>query len=216
METNETIREKFVELLNNEDYVIDKSGVKVLEIINANFKVTSDTIFGTLDKNYISRELEWYLSGSLNVNDIKEPIPKIWKMVASKDGFINSNYGNLVFKHGDISQYGYCLEELKNNPYSRRAVMHYSRPSIWLEYNKDGMSDYICCFNNQFFIRNNKLISIVNFRSNDACYGYKNDCFWFKYIHSLLANELDIEIGDMFWQANSLHIYEKHFNLIKN
>lgn len=215
METVESIREKFKELLKAEEYVIDKTGVKTLEIINANFEVTDSVIFGSLNLDYAERELEWYLSESLSIKDIPGNIPEIWKSVASISGMINSNYGYLARSSGNWCQWLNVVNELKSNPDSRRATMIYNRPSIWYEYKKNGMSDFICCFNSHHFIRNNKLVTIVSFRSSDAIFGFKNDLYWFNWVHSRLSEELGIEPGKIYWQANSLHIYERHFHLIK-
>jgi thymidylate synthase len=65
-------------------------------------------------------------------------------------------------------------------------------------------------------VRDGKLVAIVNMRSNDAVYGYKNDYQWQKFVHTKLADELGIPTGQMIWQANSLHVYSRHFNLVEN
>ena len=80
----------------NDVYVTDKTGVKTIEIVNANFIADEPTIFGKLNQHYIKRELDWYLSESLNVNDIEGDVPKIWQMISDKGGKINSNYGLLT------------------------------------------------------------------------------------------------------------------------
>ena len=51
-------------------------------------------------------------------------------------------------------------------------------------------------------------------RSNDAVYGYKNDRYWQMYVLSQLAKDLNVEVGDIHWQAASLHIYPRHFKLL--
>jgi thymidylate synthase len=209
------IRNEFYKLLTNKDFVIDKSGVKVLEIINANFVCNDAVIFGNVNHDYVTRELAWYFSQSLNINHITGKIPEIWKNISSNNDLINSNYGYLIFSNENYNQFKNCVEELNKNPDSRRAVMIYNRPSIWYEYNKDGMNDFICTFSTQHIIRNNKLKTIVNMRSNDAIYGFKNDYYWFNYIHKLLSDTLNIEPDLIEWNAGSLHIYERHFKLIE-
>ena len=84
------IRNIFKEKLKMEDFVIDKTGVKTIEIINAAFFANEPSIFGTVNQDYVQRELEWYKSMSLNVNDISGGPPEIWKMVANPNGYINS------------------------------------------------------------------------------------------------------------------------------
>jgi len=64
-------------------------------------------------------------------------------------------------------------------------------------------------------IRNDKLHALVNMRSNDVIYGYKNDFAWQQYVALQLCDELGIQLGDIIWNVGSLHIYERHFHLIK-
>jgi len=214
------IRQKFIELYKNEDFVIDKSGAKVVEIINASFIADEESIFGEVNHDYVQRELAWYLSKSLNVNDIPGGAPTIWKQVADKNGFINSNYGYCVFSEDNGNQFVHAANELIKNPYSRRAAMLYTRPSMHVDYNKNGMSDFMCTYGTQHFIRKGKLITCMLMRSNDAWAGYRNDYAWIKYVHELLLSHIntvaktEYELGDIYWVAESLHVYERQFYLL--
>ena len=196
----------------------DKTGVKCIELIGASFEADEPAIFGTPNIEYIQKEIRWYQSMSLNINDIygfgKAP-PEAWKYAASDGGFIHSNYGYLIWHADNGNQYDKCLQELKNNPNSRRALMIYNRPEIWEEYNIDGCSDFICTNSVAYYIRNDELHCSVSMRSNDVVYGYKNDYAWQQYVLHKLANDLNIEPGTMIWQVQNLHVYEKHFNLVK-
>jgi thymidylate synthase len=214
------IRQTFKEKLELEEFVIDKSGVKTIEIEGASFLVDSPTIFGTLNEDYAKRELAWYESQSLNVNDIPEPIPAIWKAVADKNGFINSNYGWCIYSEDNWSQYNSTLETLKKDVDTRRAIMIYTRPSMHLEYNKNGRSDFMCTNTVQYLIRNGELVSIVSMRSNDAIFGFKNDFYWQKHVSEKLVEDLkevypSLILGDIIWNVGSLHVYERHFDLVR-
>jgi len=207
------IRDIFVDEYKNQNFVKDKSQCNLIEIIAAQFIADEDFIFGKPNEDYIKRELAWYGSMSLNVNDL-ENTPKIWKHVADTNGLINSNYGYLIWSDENYQQYDHCLQELKEHPDSRRAVMIYNRPSMWLDYNKNGRSDFVCTFATQYFIRDNKLITNVLMRSNDAVFGYKNDKSWQDHVSIELAKDLNIENGVMIWNPVNLHIYESQFKLI--
>jgi len=103
---------------------------------------------------------------------------------------------------------------------SRRATMIYNRPSMQTEYNKNGMNDFICTYYSAFFIRNNKLINIVTMRSNDAIYGFFNDFYWhcevYKRLYADLLNKYTgLEYDNMYWRADSFHVYERHFKLLE-
>jgi thymidylate synthase len=197
---------------------IDKTGVKCIELIGASFEADEDAIFGELNYEYIAKEIEWYESMSLNINDIygeSRPPPEAWKYAADPEGNINSNYGNLIFSPHHHLQYWHVVEELDNNPNSRRAMMIYNRPEIWEQFDLNGMSDFICTNAVAYYIRNGKLNCCVQMRSNDVVFGYKNDRAWQKYILNKMADELGVIPGKIIWQVMNLHVYERHFDLIK-
>ena len=222
MITIEAVRQYFRYQLENENFTIDKTGAKTIEMIGASFIADDEAIFGTPNQEYIAKEIEWYNSMSTNINDINkegEP-PAAWKYAANEHGEINSNYGLLTMSEQYHDQLGHVADELVINPDSRRACMIYNRPSIWLEYDKGGMSDFICTNAVSYMIRDEKLISVVQMRSNDVVYGYKNDYAWQKWMQEevcdcLLSQGLGVIIpGDIHWQVQNLHVYEKHFDLV--
>ena len=197
---------------------IDKTGVKCIELIGASFLADEAAIFGEPNLEYIRREIAWYKTQSLNVNDIYGELrrpPQAWEYASSPEGLINSNYGYLVWSVDNGRQYENVLAELISNPNSRRAEMIYTRPSIWEEYDLMGMSDFICTNTVTYYIRDGKLDCCVQMRSNDVVYGYKNDYAWQQFVLNELANDLSVEPGKIIWQVQNLHVYEKHFNLIQ-
>jgi len=186
-----------------------------VEILGASFIADEPSIFGKPDQDYISREIRWYNSMSRSVHDFPGDAPTIWKQISGKDGMINSNYGWCIYSPNNGSQYSKVLQELKTTPTSRRATMIYTRPTMHRDYNVEGMSDFICTNAVSYYIRNNKLHSVVQMRSNDAVYGYKNDYAWQKHVLSNLALDLDVEVGTIYWQVQNLHVYERHYKLIE-
>jgi thymidylate synthase len=212
---------EFEDKLNAGDFVTDKGGAKVIEIINASFIADEASIFGTINKDYVKRELEWYRSLSLNVNDIPGGAPAIWKQVADKDGLINSNYGWCIYSAENGHQFTKVVDELVASPLSRRATMIYIRPSMHEDYNRNGMSDFMCTYSTQYYIRDGQLHASVFMRSNDAVYGYKNDYAWQNYVHKEVLQAVNgrcgtvYGLGDLHWNAGSLHVYERHFDLVR-
>ena len=92
--------------------------------------------------------------------------------------------------------------------------MIYNRPSMHTDSCTNGMKDFMCTNAVTYFIKNNKLNCVVQMRSNDIVYGYKNDYAWQKYVLDKLAKDLNVEIGDIHWQVASLHMYPRHFKLL--
>lgn len=209
------IRNYFKDELYDERFVTDKSGVKTIEMIGATFEANEPTIFGEVNQDYVERELKWYKSKSLSVYDIPAPVPEIWKQVADDNGYINSNYGWCIWSDDNYGQYWKVLNELRENPNSRRAVMIYTRPTMWYDYNFNGMSDFMCTNAVQYMIRDDELVAVVQMRSNDVVFGYRNDFAWQDHVVKLLASALGYDKTKIIWHVGSLHVYERHFNLVK-
>lgn len=198
------------------------------------------------DKNYIVRkpkqpyqqnELEWFITQSRNIEDLKSIagfIPKIWEEIAEKDGTVNSNYGWCCLSKENGSQFWNAMKHLELDKHSRRAIMIYNRPTMhndWINnrgnYNlrwqyktpdayKGLRGDFMCCQNNHFLIRDNKLEMTVHMRSLDAVFGYNADYIWFDWIFNKAVQYLkktypELERGNMVIYADSVHVYERHF-----
>jgi len=211
------IRTYFRNELDNKRFTTDRNGGKTIELIGASFYADDPAIFGVPNQDYIDAELAWYESQSTNINDIyidKDP-PKAWQMSANRHGEINSNYGHLIFSDKYHNQFEQVVDELRRNKDSRRASMVYQRPSIWVEYNDNCKNDFICTNAVTYYIRDDELHSVVQMRSNDVIFGYRNDYAWQEYVLYALADELGVNTGQMYWQVQNLHVYERHFDLVK-
>jgi len=216
MQVIQDIRDKFLELKQTEQYVTDKSGCKMLEVIGETFICDENTIFGELNHDYIKKELDWYNSESLNVYDIPGGPPKIWEMVSDGAGIINSNYGWCVYSKKNHYQYVKVLETLKTTPDSRQAVMIYTRPTMHEDATENGRSDFMCTNAVQYMIREGVLHAIVQMRSNDVIFGFRNDFAWQDHVAEKLQVTLGLDGRKVIWHVGSLHVYERHFNLIQH
>ena len=225
MQNVNDIRNYFKGELNDENFTVDRTDSKTIELIGASFIADEPSIFGEPNTDYIDAELNWYLTGSTNVNDIykspgdtredrKEP-PAAWTYAANEHGEINSNYGYLIFDDKYYRQFDNVVAELHHNPDSRRASMIYTRPSIWTEFNENGKNDFICTNAVTYYIRDDAVQCVVQMRSNDVVFGYKNDYAWQSYVLGQVANSIEKPAGDIIWQVQNLHVYERHFHLVK-
>lgn len=212
------IRKLFLEEYHKNNFVKDKNGTDIIELIGISYIPDEPVIFGKLNEDYAKRELKWYKTQSLSINDIPGEIPTIWKNIADKNNLINSNYGWCIYSKENHFQLENCINELKNNIDSRRALMIYNRPSMWEDYNKDGKDDFICTTSVQLLVRDCKLYYIINQRSCDVVFGYKNDIYWHKHVYDEVLNKLnnfyDIQRGEIIHQVGSLHLYSRHFYLL--
>ena len=67
----------------------------------------------------------------------------------------------------------------------------------------------------QFYIRKNKLHSSVSMRFNDLIYGFCYDVPYFTLLQKQLAKLLNKQTGSYYHFATSMHVYERHFKMIK-
>ena len=224
-QTVQSIRQYFLDELKDGNFTIDKTGAKTIEILGASFIADEPAIFGTPSQEYIDAELEWYRSESTNINTLAEiygKSPAAWQYCANDHGEINSNYGHLVYSDKYHNQFEKALSELIANPDSRRAQMVYNRPSIWVEFDEDGKNDFICTNAQTVYIRNNQLHMVSQMRSNDAIFGYKNDFAWARYLMNSFVHRYNsetysnIRVGQLHWQVQNLHVYERHFHLLED
>ena len=211
------IRQYFIDELHDEAFTEDRTGQKTIELLGASFLADEPANFGTVNQEYVNAELDWYNSCSTNVNDIHpdKDAPAAWQYAANDHGEINSNYGHLIYDDKFYNQYEHVLWELEENRDTRRASMIYTRPSIWTEYNENGKNDFICTNAVTYYVRNDELQAVVQMRSNDVVFGYKNDYAWQQNVLENLANDLSIDPGFITWQVQNLHVYERHFHLVE-
>ena len=222
--TTEDIRDELKRLYKEGIFREGKYG-KTVEIQNAHFLADKDWIIREPNYDYAKREIEWYESQSLYVKDIPGDTPKIWQACADKDGKINSNYGWCIFSDENGSQYDHCLNRLLDDHHTREACMIYTRPSMQVDCNSNGMHDFMCTYATQVSLNevsNNKykLDYTVFQRSCDACFGYNNDNIWHRYVMRKLVDELNkhsmnVILGDMTYNCGSLHVYERHFKYLE-
>ena len=221
------IRKEFIRLRKEKLIKRNKSFMpdSTYEIMNASFIADEPTIFGTLDEGYAKKELDWYNTCDTNINSLEGPIPEMWKEAADPLGNINSNYGWCLFSPANYDQFNNAIIELRTNKNSRRSCMIYMRPTMYGDAYVGGMNDFMCMYAVQLLISDNKLNYLVFMRSNDAICGYKNDYFWHSYVFDLAVKHLadakdeysdgPLTHGNMYWNVGTLHIYPRHFHLIK-
>ena len=161
-------------------------------------------------KKYAEREWQWYLSQNRSVEEIKKFAPT-WDKMHNGDNLVNSNYG---WQWGRNNQLDKCIEQLKKDKSTRQAWI-----SIFDGKEKDMYEfDTPCTLAVGFYVLpfdESKLNMTVTMRSNDLVYGFCNDQYCFSKLQELVANELDMEVGEYYHFAHNLHIYDYHFNLKK-
>jgi len=178
-------------------------------------------VFRDMPMDYLEKEHKWYMSQDLSIKGWMDDI-KIWQFCASKDDKqeINSNYGWCVFSEANGSQYEHCLKHLKEDPFTREAMIIYTRPSIQDDCTANGKHDFLCTNYSHFFIRNGRLEMIHSQRSCDAITGLCFDFAWSSFVYQMLYEELrhtypELSVGKIHYHIDSLHVYERSEKLLK-
>ena len=213
--------------LKNKDFVIDKTGCKIVELIAPSVELSvtdfdNKPLEGFVDfrcrrspRKYIEREFEWYRSHELHIGRVSDI--KIWQRCCNDNKEINSNYGNLVFSKNNFNQFQSAANTLKAHQDSRQGIIIYTRPSMQVEWNHLNGSDFICTNFQHFMIRNNTLVCLTSMRSQDVIFGLFSDIPWFFYVYHEMLKELqktypDLSYGRFVMMYNSFHCYEQHFD----
>lgn len=209
----------FMELLdqhyNRYDYCNSPRGLQQREKIFTNYILTNPIERVVLSKerrcNIIFQfaEVLWYLSGDDSLKYIEYYAPRMREF--SQDGKVltGTAYGRKIFYYADsINQWQYVVDELKKDPDSRRCVINIRDPKEILVENNVDMS---CTISLQFLLRENKLNMITTMRSNDIYTGGISDIFSFTFFQEMLANQLNVEVGNYYHQVGSSHLYSKNF-----
>ena len=106
------------------------------------------------------------------------------------------------------NQYQFIIDELRRNPWSRRAVMDIRTLEDM------GSNDPACWQHAQYFIRDNALHCKILFRSNDACKATYMNAFALIMLQKQIADTLGVKMGTYTHRANSFHCYERDFNML--
>jgi thymidylate synthase len=118
-----------------------------------------------------------------------------------------------VWEYTSHDRYAYqvpfIISDLRRNPYSRRAIMNIRNFEI-----DSANSDPACMQSIQYFIRDGKLHCKILFRSNDLAEAFFYNAFALVRLQENIAAELGVGVGTYAHRSNSMHCYEKDFELL--
>jgi len=139
----------------------------------------------------------------------------------SEDSNFSKKWGELgpVYGHqwrswpgpdGPIDQIKNVLQELRNNPDSRRHIV-----SAWNPGYVDQMALPPCHAFFQFYIANGKLSCQLYQRSADIFLGVPFNIASYALLMHMIAHDLKIEVGDFVHTLGDAHIYTNHIDQVK-
>jgi thymidylate synthase len=163
----------------------------------------------------IIHELLWFLQGSSNIKYLKENGVKIWDEWADENGELGPVYGvqwrSWPTPDGrHIDQISEVIKTIKNNPNSRRIIV-----SAWNVADIPNMKLPPCHCLFQFYVADGKLSCQLYQRSCDTFLGVPFNIASYALLTMMVAQVCGLEPGDFVHTFGDLHIYNNHFEQVK-
>jgi len=159
-------------------------------------------------------ELLWFLQGDTNVKYLQEHGVRIWNEWADENGDLGPVYGHQWrswpdYEGGTIDQIKIVLDQIKNNPDSRRMIV-----SAWnvAEVNKMALPPCHSFF--QFYVANGKLSLQLYQRSADIFLGVPFNIASYALLLMMMAQVTGLEAGEFVHTLGDAHIYMNHLEQV--
>lgn len=158
----------------------------------------------------IIHELLWFLKGDTNVRYLQENGVRIWNEWADENGELGPVYGHQWRswsdnKGGKIDQIANVIEQIKNNPDSRRLIV-----TAWNPADVENMALPPChCFF-QFYVAEGKLSLQLYQRSADTFLGVPFNIASYALLLMMVAQVTNLQLGDFVYTTGDTHLYLNH------
>ncbi|MGH1487579.1 MAG: thymidylate synthase [Cellvibrionaceae bacterium] len=211
----------------------DRTGTGTLSVFGRQYRHNLQNGFPLLTTKKlhfksIANELIWFLKGDTNTQWLKENGVSIWDEWATEEGDLGPIYGkqwtDWPTQSGEsINQIDYVVHCLKNNPDSRRILFHgwnveyLPDETISPQENvKQGrMALPPCHLLYQFYVANNRLSAQLYIRSSDSFLGLPYNTASLALLVHMLAQQCDLDVGDVIVTTGDSHIYSNHIEQVK-
>ena len=160
-------------------------------------------------------ELLWFLKGSTNIDYLNEHGVSIWDEWADENGELGPVYGaqwrSWPTQDGkSIDQITNVIEQIKNNPNSRRLIV-----SSWNVSEVGNMALPPCHALFQFYISEDKLSCQLYQRSADIFLGVPFNIASYALLILMIAKVTDLEPGDFVHTLGDAHLYLNHLEQVE-
>ena len=173
----------------------------------------------------IIHELLWFLNGDTNIKYLKDNGVNIWNAWADSNGDLGPVYGFQWrnWNNDGIDQISNLINDLKNNPSSRRHLISAWNPSVLPDTSKSFETNVAngkaalppCHAFFQFHVINGKLSCQLYQRSADIFLGVPFNIASYSLLTLMIAQVCNLEAGDFIHTFGDAHIYSNHFEQMK-
>jgi thymidylate synthase len=158
----------------------------------------------------VALELLWFLRGDSNVRWLQERGVTIWDEWADETGDLGPVYGvqwrSWPAPDGrHVDQVAEVVRLLREDPDSRRMLV-----SAWNVAELPEMALYPCHAFFQVYAAGGRLGLQVYQRSADAFLGVPFNVASYALLAHVLAQQADLEVGDLVWTGGDCHVYDNH------
>ena len=173
----------------------------------------------------IIHELLWFIKGDTNIKYLKENNVRIWDEWADENGDLGPVYGHQWrnWNSEGIDQINDLINQIKNNPNSRRMIVSAWNPSVlpdtsisFSENVKNGKAALPPCHAFfQFYVAEGKLSCQLYQRSADTFLGVPFNIASYALFTMMIAKVSGLEAGDFIHTFGDVHLYNNHIEQAK-
>ena len=217
-------------VLDNGELKEDRTGTGTQSVFGYQMRFNLDDGFPMvttkkLHLKSIIYELLWFLKGDTNIKYLQENGVKIWDAWADSNGDLGPVYGFQWrnWNNDGIDQISNLINDLKNNPSSRRHLISAWNPSVLPDTSKSFEANVAngkaalppCHAFFQFHVINGKLSCQLYQRSADIFLGVPFNIASYSLLTIMIAQVCDLKVGDFIHTFGDAHIYSNHFDQMK-
>jgi len=173
----------------------------------------------------IVHELLWFIKGDTNIKYLNDNGVKIWNAGADENGDLGPVYGAQWrnWNGEGIDQLAMVVDQLKNNPDSRRIMISAWNPSVMPDTSKTFTKNVAngkaalppCHAFFQFYVADGKLSCQLYQRSADVFLGVPFNIASYALMVMMLAQVCDLEVGEFVHSFGDVHLYNNHFDQVE-
>lgn len=163
----------------------------------------------------IIHELLWFLKGDTNVKYLQENGVRIWNEWADENGDLGHIYGYQWrswpdYNGGHIDQISEVIDQIKNNPDSRRIIVN-----AWNVADLGNMNLPPCHMFFQFYVADGKLSLQMYQRSADTFLGVPFNIASYALLLMMMAQVTDLKLGEFIHTTGDTHLYVNHLDQVQ-